>query len=96
MKRFLIFSVMSACVSLSACGGNKNENVKTAADSVTISGTAVPRVYMTREITPEALVKVYEALGRSADGRVAVKSVPVSRAGTTSCNLPLSRTWCRR
>lgn len=73
MKRFLIFSVMSACVSLSACGGNKNENVKTAADSVTISGTAVPRVYMTREITPEALVKVYEALGRSADGRVAVK-----------------------
>ena len=64
---------MSACVSLSACGGNKNENVKTDTDSVTISETAVPRVYMTREITPEALVKVYEALGRSADGRVAVK-----------------------
>lgn len=73
MKRFLIFSVMSACVSLSACGGNKSGDVKTAADSVTISETAVPRVYMTREITPEALVKVYEALGRSADGRVAVK-----------------------
>lgn len=73
MKRFLIFSVMSACVSLSACGGNKNENVKTDTDSVTISETAVPRVYMTRKITPEALVKVYEALGRSADGRVAVK-----------------------
>lgn len=73
MKRFLVFSVMSACVSLSACGGNKSGNVKTATDSVTISETAVPRVYMTREITPEALVKVYEALGRSTDGRVAVK-----------------------
>lgn len=32
------------------------------------------KVYMTREISPEALVKVYKALGRPADGhRVAVK-----------------------
>lgn len=31
------------------------------------------KVYMTKEITPEALVKVYEALGRKATGRVAVK-----------------------
>ena len=31
-------------------------------------------VYMTREISPEALVEVYKALGRPADGhRVAVK-----------------------
>ncbi len=30
-------------------------------------------VYMTREITPQALVKVYEALGVPATGRVAVK-----------------------
>lgn len=32
------------------------------------------KVYMTREITPESLVKIYQALGRPADGhRVAVK-----------------------
>ncbi|MCM1491074.1 MAG: DUF362 domain-containing protein [Muribaculum sp.] len=32
------------------------------------------KVYMTREISPEALVKIYKALGRPADGhRVAVK-----------------------
>lgn len=31
------------------------------------------RVYMTKEITPEALVKIYEALGRPAEGKVAVK-----------------------
>ncbi|MBP5190821.1 MAG: DUF362 domain-containing protein [Bacteroidales bacterium] len=30
-------------------------------------------VYMTTEITPEALVKIYEALGVKAEGRVAVK-----------------------
>ena len=30
-------------------------------------------VYLTREITPEALVKIYKALGVEAKGRVAVK-----------------------
>lgn len=33
----------------------------------------LPKVYMTTEITPEGLVKVYEALGTKADGKVAVK-----------------------
>lgn len=36
--------------------------------------SAQSKVYMTREITPEALVNIYKALGRPADGhRVAVK-----------------------
>lgn len=39
-----------------------------------MTATAQSKVYMTREITPEALVKIYKALGRPADGhRVAVK-----------------------
>lgn len=38
------------------------------------AASAQSKVYMTREITPEALVKIYKALGRPADGhRVAVK-----------------------
>ena len=32
-----------------------------------------PVVYMTKEITPEALVRIYEALGVVPEGRVAVK-----------------------
>lgn len=32
-----------------------------------------PTVFVTRSITPEALVKIYHALGRRAEGRVAVK-----------------------
>lgn len=41
---------------------------------VAMVAIAQSKVYMTREISPEALVKVYEALGRSADGHnVAVK-----------------------
>lgn len=34
---------------------------------------AQPTVYMTKEITPESLVRIYEALGVPAHGRVAVK-----------------------
>lgn len=67
---------MSALVSLSACGGNKNgkaQSVETNSDSTVTAEPATPKVYMTRSITPEALVKIYEALGRKAEGRVAVK-----------------------
>ena len=31
------------------------------------------KVYLTREISPESLVKIYKALGVEAKGRVAVK-----------------------
>lgn len=32
-----------------------------------------PEVYLTREITPASLVKIYEQLGVPAEGRVGVK-----------------------
>ena len=32
-----------------------------------------PKVYFTREITPESLVRIYKALDRKAEGKVAVK-----------------------
>lgn len=37
------------------------------------AATQPPTVYFTREISPAALVRIYEALGRPAEGRVAVK-----------------------
>ncbi len=38
-----------------------------------ISATAQSKVYMTKDISPEGLVNIYKALGRKAEGRVAVK-----------------------
>ncbi|MGM9685810.1 MAG: hypothetical protein ACI3YI_06240 [Bacteroidaceae bacterium] len=40
-----------------------------------ISATAFAqsKVYFTKDITPEALVKIYKAVGRKATGRVGVK-----------------------
>lgn len=42
--------------------------------AIPLGASAQSKVYMTREISPEALVRIYKALGRPADGhRVAVK-----------------------
>ena len=38
-----------------------------------LAGYAQSKVYLTREITPQSLVKIYKALGVPAKGRVAVK-----------------------
>ncbi len=60
---------MLAAATLMFCGckGN-NENVE--AQPVAEEGAAV---YMIESISPEALIKIYEALGVKAEGRVAVK-----------------------
>ena len=38
-----------------------------------VAAQAQAKVYFTREISPQALVKIYQAVGREAKGRVAVK-----------------------
>ena len=47
-----------------------------------LAATAQPKVYFTREITPESLVRVYEALGVEAQGRVCVK-ISTGEGGNT-------------
>ncbi|MBR1793068.1 MAG: DUF362 domain-containing protein [Bacteroidales bacterium] len=66
MKK-LFLSLAVAALTLSACSGKKQESAKQTNDS------EQPIVYVTREITPQSLVKIYNALGRKAEGRVAVK-----------------------
>ena len=65
MRRLLLVAAMAmVCV---ACG-------KKAADKKAAEATpGKPVVYMTTDISPEGLVKVYEALGVVPEGRVAVK-----------------------
>ncbi len=62
---------MLACLAIIGCGAaNKTDN--NAMDKSTQqSDTSI--VYMTSEISPEAIVKLYKALGREATGKVAVK-----------------------
>lgn len=44
-----------------------------AAMMMSVAGFCQSKVYFTKEISPEALVRIYEALGQKAEGRVAVK-----------------------
>ena len=67
-KLFFIAAVAMACV---ACG-NKTENKKEAAQSVDAVAEK-PVVYMKKDISPEGLVRVYDALGVVPTGKVAVK-----------------------
>lgn len=41
--------------------------------TIATASMAQSKVYLTRDISPESLVKIYKALGKKAEGRVAVK-----------------------
>ena len=60
----ILFSVLSTV---------KGMNCANAQEQKSDGNTNVPKVYMFKEISPENLVKIYEALGREATGKVAVK-----------------------
>ena len=66
MKKLLAISAL--CALTISCGAQNKTVAK--ADGLA-SDTAT--VFMMKEISPEALIKVYEALGREATGKVAVK-----------------------
>lgn len=60
-------AIPSSALNLTAC----KESGKPARAAETAGKAST--VWMTRDITPEAFVKIYEALGREATGKVAVK-----------------------
>ena len=72
MKRVLFaMTLLWATILLAAC--TQNKQTAEGANAADSAQTGKATVYVTRAITPEALVKIYEALGRKAEGRVAVK-----------------------
>ena len=60
----ILFSMLSTVTGM---------NCANAQEQKSDGNTNVPKVYMFKEISPENLVKIYEALGREATGKVAVK-----------------------
>ena len=67
MKK-IFFALLMGAASLTACGSKQADN---AVETAETPDTSI--VYMTKEISPEALVKIYNALGRPAEGKVAIK-----------------------
>lgn len=64
-----VMSMIMAAMTLSVAGTGCAQAQKQTTDNA----SELPKVYLIKEITPENLVKVYEALGRKAEGKVAVK-----------------------
>ena len=64
-----VMSMIMAAMTLSVAGSGCAQAQKQTTDNA----SELPKVYLIKEITPENLVKVYEALGRKAEGKVAVK-----------------------
>ena len=72
-KTFFVLGLAAAAV-LASCGGAKADTSASASNDAEPVDSGVSKVYFIKDITPENLVKVYEALGRRADGNnVAVK-----------------------
>lgn len=66
MKILNHLAVAAALISASACCANASEATTSTTDSVAT-------VYFIKEISPENLMKIYNALGREAHGKVGVK-----------------------
>lgn len=70
MNRFFL-PLAAVALALGSCSGNK---ANTEATEATADVDSVPVVFFTTEITPESLVRIYEALGADTDNKkVAVK-----------------------
>ena len=67
MKKVFLAFAAAAAMMMAGCNSQKQETPAAAK----ADGEAV--VYLTRDISPEALVNIYKALGVEAKGRVAVK-----------------------
>lgn len=66
---FILSALVGASLALSACNAKTTAQPEGAAPQT----DSLPTVYVTRVITSESLIRIYEALGRKAEGRVAVK-----------------------
>ena len=72
MKKMTLIC-MASLATLSACGGSSKKGA---------GEDTLPKVYFTSEISPESLIRIYEALGVEARGNVAVK-ISTGEAGNT-------------
>ena len=69
MKKAVMALAIATGMSMAGCTGTKAQTTATDAQ-----GKELPKVYFIKEITPENTVKIYNALGRKAQGKnVAVK-----------------------
>ena len=65
--------MLSAMLSATGCAQAQDRQEAVVPETPPAADTALPKVYLFKEISSENLVRIYEALGREAKGKVAVK-----------------------
>lgn len=73
MKLNNLFSLMALLAMVLVSCGNVNKNNAASSEETAQAQDNKPVVYMTKEISPESLVRIYDALGVVPTGKVAVK-----------------------
>lgn len=73
MKRLHLMAATMVVLGLVAASAATVSRASSRKDRGAASARREPVVYVTRDITPESLVKIYKAVGRKAKGRVCVK-----------------------
>lgn len=72
-KTWIVFLIMALPCFISTYGCSAESKGKQEKTGQSDRESNIPKVYMTKEITPESLIAIYKALGREATGKVAIK-----------------------
>lgn len=81
---FIFLAILSAAFCVSSCSSKPKEAVPVVEAKVVVDSSLV---YVTRDISPESLIKIYQALDRPVMGRVAVK-ISTGEAGNPNSLKP--------
>ena len=73
MKKNILVVLLATLLAATGCANAQKQRKASAASEPEAAATTLPKVYFFKEISSDNLVKIYEALGREAKGKVAVK-----------------------
>ncbi len=86
VRRLLVLTAMFLSMANTSCqnkNGNPTAEQQEQTEPTTPNMENTSKVYFTSEISPEALIKIYKALGVEAEGRVAMK-ISTGEAGNNN------------
>ena len=86
VRKLLVLTAMLLSMANTSCqnkNGNPTAEQQEQTEPTTPNMENTSKVYFTNEISPEALIKIYKALGVEAEGRVAVK-ISTGEAGNNN------------
>lgn len=73
MKKNILVALLATLLAATGCANAQKQRKASAASEPEAAAATLPKVYFFKEISSDNLVKIYEALGREAKGKVAVK-----------------------